>query len=331
MGSSQPLIDGFKKLGHRVERVSQAEIYRLGSKILWLDYSKERRGVPGTFFHGTKKAIFERFYRKYPDDFFIVFVLGFPKSLETVVISAHRFQEMFKEKATDRHGDWKYGIHELDGKYVVKTWGIGDFDVTDAVHKYEFLGLTSQESELLRGSLSHVFVSSVSRPRVEPPPIGSSIDIDSHEAAQAVLLLLGRLSGFETYTPDRAKEWRGKSLGGLATVTRIPEFTYQHLIRVVGKIDIIWFQQGFPHSCFEVENSTIVRDGLHREFQIAQATNAKFFIVGPDEQRARYEREIETEPYRAIKGRYRFLSYKELIELYERARLYYETKQSLGV
>lgn len=105
-------------------------------------------------------------------------------------------------------------------------------------------------------------------------------------------------------------------MGDIATLKEIPPFIYQRLLDTVREIDVIWFKEGYPQYCFEVEHSTDVRSGLLREFQIRKATNAKFFIIAPKETYSRFNGEINKDPFYQIRDRYIFKSYKELVSLY---------------
>ena len=115
--------------------------------------------------------------------------------------------------------------------------------------------------------------------------------ISNHEEAEGVLLELGNMLNFDTYVcmRDRAKQFKTQSLGEIATLKEIPPFTYQRLLDTVKEIDVIWFKEGYPQYCFEVEHTTGVRDGLLREYQIRNATNAKFFIIAPSEAYSKFE------------------------------------------
>src|SRR5439155_8134225 len=117
-------------------------------------FSRERVGSPGTFFHGTMRAKFEELYSKYGDAFFIIFLLGFPKTMAGLVMPARRFKDMFQLKEPATRGSWTYAIHLVDGKYIMKTWGVGDYDVTDNLHRYDLVGLTQEQSLSLKGAIS---------------------------------------------------------------------------------------------------------------------------------------------------------------------------------
>ena len=157
--------------------------------------------------------------------------------------------------------------------------------------------------------------------------------ISLHEDAEGVLLELGILLGFDTFVckRDSAKLFMNKALGDIATLKEIPPFTYQRLLDTVREIDVIWFREGYPQYCFEVEHSTDVRSGLLREFQIRKATNAKFFIIAPKETYSRFKGETNKDPFYQIRDRYVFKSYKELVSLYNSAIMHYGLKGSFGI
>jgi len=157
--------------------------------------------------------------------------------------------------------------------------------------------------------------------------------ISSHEEAEGILLELGNMFGFDTYvcTRDRTKRFKEQSLGEIATLKEILPFTYQRLLDTVKEIDVIWFKEGYPQYCFEVEHTTDVRDGLLREYQIRNATNAKFFIIAPNEAYSKFENEITKDPFYQIRSRYIFKSYEELVSLYNSAIIHYQLKEKFGI
>jgi hypothetical protein len=143
-------------LGYKVEKQGTGEIYRIGSSIVWFDYSRERPDKPGTFFHGTARRIFEDLYQQYPKSFFMAFLLGYPETTIGVVISGAQFNEIFKNKEPDTRGQWKYQLRQVGNDYFLKTWGAGDFNVSEGLHDYELLGLTHEQSVLVQQKLSSV-------------------------------------------------------------------------------------------------------------------------------------------------------------------------------
>jgi len=81
------------------------------------------------------------------------------------------------------------------------------------------------------------------------------------------------------------------------------------------RIDVVWVNGEWPECFFEVEQSTGVTSGLHRMYQVIRV-DAKFFIVAPEDERRRFEREVDKAPYKGVKHKYRFRSYEELLEMY---------------
>lgn len=148
-------------------------------------------------------------------------------------------------------------------------------------------------------------------------------NIETHEAAEAVLLKLGNLLGFDTYTPDSSKIFNGQKLGDIATLEELPFFTSEKIMESVQNIDVVWMKEEWPEYFFEVEHTTGVTSGLLRIYQ-AEKVSANFFIVGPADVLKKYQREAEKAPFHRIKSKYRFRSYDELREMFSVATRYRE-------
>ncbi len=193
-------------------------------------------------------------------------------------------------------------------------------------------GLVPQEVDLV---LSNLY-GNIEAPTPERPSLAMTValtpvaSIATHEDAEGVLLELGSMLGFDTYTADPAKQFGGKKLGGIASLPDVPSFTFDRLLKTAKEIDVIWFDEGFPAYCFEVEHTTGVRDGLLRLFNLRQL-NAKFFIVAPGDVINKFQTEIMKDPFYHIKERYTFKSYEQLIELYQYALKYHEARSDFGI
>lgn len=152
--------------------------------------------------------------------------------------------------------------------------------------------------------------------RTAAPAISSDTPaIATHEAAEAVLLKLGNLLGYDTYTPDASKTFNGEKLSDIATLEELPDFTNPKIMESVQNIDVVWMKDEWPEFFFEVEHTTGVTSGLLRIYQ-AEKLPAKFFIVGPQDVLKRYEGEVEKAPFNRIRSKYRFRSYEELLTMY---------------
>ncbi len=163
--------------------------------------------------------------------------------------------------------------------------------------------------------------------RIQPPEVEPRIE--SHEGAEYYLLKLGEMLGFATYTADPSKTHMGTRLGEVAMLEQIPPFAGERDLGSARLIDVIWFgEDENPKLCFEVEHSMDVGRALNRLFQL-QHINVRFFVVGPEEKRSKFNREMRKFPYRRLADRYRFVAYEELARLVQVARPFHELRNRL--
>lgn len=151
--------------------------------------------------------------------------------------------------------------------------------------------------------------------------------IVSHEGAELILLKLGKLLGYDTYTPDKSKHALGEDLSEHATLKEIPQFTLPDLMDTIKMIDVIWVEEEFPVACFEVEHTTGVASGLLRLFQLRKLSSG-LYIIAPEEVRSKFATEIRKDPFRQDKERYDFRSYEELMSFYRLAESYFRVKNA---
>lgn len=167
-----------------------------------------------------------------------------------------------------------------------------------------------------------------------PKDIKIKLNELDHWDVEGILLELGNLLGFDTYTPDPSKKSNllNKTLGEISLLNDIPPFTYQRYLDTVKNVDVIWFKDEFPAYCFEIEHTTGVTNGLLRLYQIRNFTNAKFYIIAPSNIISKFEIETSKDPFYSIKKRFSFKSYEELILFFEEAKKYHEIqKEFLGI
>ncbi len=144
-----------------------------------------------------------------------------------------------------------------------------------------------------------------------------------------MLIEIGNLEGFETYTADPSKVFENKKLGTIATMHTIPAFTYPQLTTIARYIDVLWFnRRQFPERAFEVEYSTNFRNSLVK-FTEFQDFSTKFYLVAPAEGRPKYQREIERAAFAAIASRCIFWTFPQLEKLYETRLALAETIKSM--
>ena len=65
----------------------------------------------------------------------------------------------------------------------------------------------------------------------------------THVSMQALLIQLGEFYHYQTYTPDRKKEYINQRLGDLASLAEFPKFTYERIISRTRNIDVSWFNE----------------------------------------------------------------------------------------
>lgn len=150
-----------------------------------------------------------------------------------------------------------------------------------------------------------------------------------HTRIQGILLEIGELQEYGTYTPDKQRTFDGKMLGLIASVKECPPFTFSNIIQQTVKfIDVIWFnQRKFPSRAFEIEHSTDFRGALTK-FSELQDFTTKFFLIAPKERQEKFNIEISKRAFEAIASRCTFRSY-ENIENYYRNLLNYSTVKNL--
>lgn len=157
----------------------------------------------------------------------------------------------------------------------------------------------------------------------------SAITINNHEDAEYYLLKLGQLLGYITYTCDKKSESQGVKLGDLAIAKELPPFAGERDLNSARTIDIIWLDDDEnPRYCLEVEHTMDILRSLNRLYQLRHF-HIGFFIVSPEDRRSKFEIEMSKSPFRNEKDRFHFISYEELIALYESASVFFNLKNKL--
>ena len=201
-------------------------------------------------------------------------------------------------------------------KNQLSKFGVKDFIDLDLMlwHIYD-VSLSSIRKEIEKEKISQTTVS----PK-------TTIIIDTHAGAQYHLLALGNMLGYLTYTADPSVNHNGLTLSEVATLKELPSFAGERDLVSARNIDVIWFGvDENPQICFEVEHTTGISSGLNRLAQIKQI-RSKFVIVSTEDQRSKFEREMEKFPFRTLQDSYRFISYDELASLFETASPFFKLK-----
>jgi hypothetical protein len=140
-------------------------------------------------------------------------------------------------------------------------------------------------------------------------------EITAHAEAILLLLKVGRLLGYDTYSPDRSKEAYGEKLGDYCTLKQVPTRFLGELVPIIREIDVIWFKHDVPNFAFEVEHTTKFGAGFQRLFQL-NPLDAKLFIVSSQKNYPLFEKFIETDPYYRHRSSFHFRNYKQLEDFF---------------
>jgi len=162
---------------------------------------------------------------------------------------------------------------------------------------------------------------------VEAPMPETLLEIINHNDAIGVLLNLGRMLGYERYTAHPKGKYKEEILRKFTNLNYVPH-DFQS-VKDIKHIDVIWYDKHKPPSfLFQVDVKGNMKTSLDRLYE-ARNINAKFFIVSPIENKAKFENELERDPHRANKQMYRFLSFEDLEKLYNYAEIYHNIKKEL--
>lgn len=150
----------------------------------------------------------------------------------------------------------------------------------------------------------------------------------THYSIQGMLLEIGNMEGFGTYSPNKNAIFDNKPLKQIMTFSEFPNFTYPTIIQSVRFIDVLWFNdRGFPKRAFEVEITPQFRNSLLKFSELSDFYTTFCFIAEAENQ-DKYYREISRAVFREIKGRCSFKTCDQVRDMYlksvERQRVYAE-------
>jgi len=155
-------------------------------------------------------------------------------------------------------------------------------------------------------------------PRESEPATKTAQKEKRHATAQGMLIEIGNVRSYDTYTNDKKWVFQNKLLGNLATLKTVPLFTYEPIIkRSVSFADVIWFnQRGFPEKIFEVEESTDFRDAFIKFMELQDFITA-FYCISSQQRKDKFEREKQKTAFKPISNRVSFLAYEDVENDYQ--------------
>lgn len=141
----------------------------------------------------------------------------------------------------------------------------------------------------------------------------------NHSYYQGLLLLVGKIKKFQTFSPnqDKNRKFLNQTLGEVRTLAKIPTFSYEKFTQRSSTIDVIWFnQREMPNSFFEVESTTDIRNSLGKYMDL-QDFYVRMIIVADNVRRKEFDSIILETAYEPINKRVEFLDYEALVKQYE--------------
>ena len=152
-------------------------------------------------------------------------------------------------------------------------------------------------------------------PRIIPPKTEPEKKERMHARIQGMLIEIGnnKTEVEDTYTSDKKWIFENKPLGSLATLSEVPLFTYETIIKqTVRFFDVIWFnKRKFPLTIFEVEDSSNFRDALVK-FMELQDIRTMFYCVSPSDREGKFRKELSKNAFEPLINRCEFASYEQV-------------------
>jgi len=138
----------------------------------------------------------------------------------------------------------------------------------------------------------------------------------THYSIQGMLLEIGNMEGFDTYSPNKNAIFDNKPLMHIMTLSEFPNFTYPNIIQSVRFIDVLWFNdRGFPKSAFEVEITPQFRNSLVKFSELCDFY-VTFYLIAEAENQDKYHREISRPVFREVKERCLFKTCDQVRDMY---------------
>jgi len=141
----------------------------------------------------------------------------------------------------------------------------------------------------------------------------------NHSYYQGILLSIGNLRGYKTFSPNQDKNrlFVNKSLKDIRILQDIPPFSYSEIVKRCSTVEVIWFNSRLmPNSLFEVEHSTDFQNSLIK-FSDLQDFYTRMIIVTDDNRKREFMQKIQSSVFTEISKRIDFLGYESLVKQYE--------------
>ncbi len=151
-------------------------------------------------------------------------------------------------------------------------------------------------------------------------------DLFTHSYYQGIVVEIGNIKKYNTYIPaqDKNKKFLETKLCELATIEKIPKFTYDNLIRKAQTVDVIWFnERNMPCGFYEIEHTTNIKNSLSKFYEL-QDFRADFSIIADAKKREQFNDIISASMYNPIRDYVKFRTYDSIIRQYEKEQIILE-------
>ena len=141
----------------------------------------------------------------------------------------------------------------------------------------------------------------------------------NHSYYQGILLSIGNLRGYKTFSPNQDKNrlFVNKPLKDIRTLQDIPQFSYEEIVKRSSTVDVVWFNSRLlPNSLFEVEHSTDFQNSLIK-FSDLQDFYTRMIIVADNNRKREFSQKMQSSVFGEIANRVNFLGYESLVKQYE--------------
>lgn len=145
----------------------------------------------------------------------------------------------------------------------------------------------------------------------------------THAYYQGIIVEIGNIKKYQTYVPsqDKNKKFLEQNLSEMVTMSSIPQFTYEKILRKAKTVDVIWFnERQMPCGFYEVEHTTDIKNSLSKFYEL-QDFRATFSIVADEKRRNQFNDIISASMYNPIRDLVRFVSYENLIKQYDKQQI----------
>lgn len=142
---------------------------------------------------------------------------------------------------------------------------------------------------------------------------------NSHYYYQGVIATIGNLRGLSTFIPNQDKNrlFVNQPLDAIRSLSQIPPYSHDAIVSRSETIDVIWFnERQMPHSFFEIEHSTDIKNSLLK-FYGMQDFHSRMVIVADENRKREFGDKVGLGAFREIRDRIKFLSYGTLVKQYE--------------